>query len=66
MVRDFQDAILAAQAEVTESIRDIAREILADQAQRQARMMWLQMPDEMKEKFKAERPEEYAAFMKGK
>lgn len=66
MVRDFQDAILAAQAEVTAAIRDVAREILADQAQRQARMMWLQMPDEMKEKFKQERPEEYAAFVKGK
>jgi len=66
MVRDFQDAILAAQAEVTAEIRDIAREILADQAQRQARMMWLQMPDEMKEKFKQERPAEYAAFVKGK
>lgn len=66
MVRDFQDAILVAQAEVTETVRAITREILADTAQRQARMMWLQMPDELKEKFKQERPEEYAAFIKGK
>lgn len=66
VAEDYQDAILEAQAEVMDVVREVVREFVLPAVQKQARQMWANMPDDMKERFKQERPDEYAAFMKEK
>jgi len=60
---DLRDAILEAQAEVSELVREVVAEIVMPQIKRQARAMWSQIPDEIKEQFKAEKPELYAEMV---
>lgn len=62
---EFQDAILDAQAEIMEALREVGRELLLPTIEKNAKAVWAQMSPEMKEQFKQERPEEYAALMKG-
>ena len=66
ITNDYQDAILEAQAEAMDMVREVVREFVMPAVQKQARQMWATMPDEMKERFKMERPKEYAMFMKEK
>jgi len=65
MIEEFQDAILEAQADVMEALREVSREIVLPMIEQEAKMKWAQMSDEEKERFKAERPDDYAAFMEG-
>lgn len=65
MINDIKDAVLEAQADLTEIVRDTMRDMILPMVEKQARQMWATMPDEMKERFKQERPQEYAALMKG-
>lgn len=65
MVKDLQDAILDAQAEIMDVLREVGREIALPMIEGKAKAVWAQMSPEMKEQFKQERPEEYAALMKG-
>ncbi len=65
IANDYKDAVLEAQAELMEVMREVIGEFVLPAVQKQAKAMWMQMPDEMKEKFKAERPDEYKAFMEG-
>lgn len=64
-ITDMRDAILEAQAESMELVREVMQEIAIPQIKLEGRKLWANMPDEMKERFKAERPNEYAEFMKG-
>lgn len=63
-ITDTRDAILEAQAEMMELVREVMQEIATPQIKMEGRKLWATMPDEMKEQFKAERPDEYAEFMK--
>ena len=65
MIEEFQDAILEAQADVMEALREVSRDIVLPMIEQEAKMKWAQMSDEEKERFKAERPDDYAAFMEG-
>jgi len=65
MIEEFQDAILEAQADVMEALREVSREIVLPMIEQEAKMKWAQMSDEERERFKAERPDDYAAFMEG-
>ncbi len=64
-ITDVKEAILEAQAEMMELVRDVMMEAVLPKVKLEARKMWQSMPDEMKERFKAERPTEYADLMKG-
>lgn len=64
-ITDMRDAILEAQAESMELVREVMQEIATPQIKLESRKLWATMPDEMKERFKAERPDEYQQFMKG-
>lgn len=65
VVDDFQDAVLDAQAEVMDVLRDVGRELFMAMAEKKAKAVWAQMSADDKERFKTERPQEYAEFMKG-
>ena len=60
---DIRDVTLEAQAEVQGIIREVVQELMRPQMMAQVKQMWLNAPDEMKELFKRERPQEYADLM---
>lgn len=60
---DIRDVILEAQAEIEAAMREVMRELVEPQMMARVRRMWLTAPDELKEMFRRERPEEYAALM---
>ena len=60
---DLNDLMLEATAEVQEIIREIMEELAEPHMKEQAAAMWARMPDEMKELYAQERPEEYRAIM---
>lgn len=60
---DIRDVTLEAQAEVQGIIREVVQELMRPQMMAQVKQMWLNAPDEMKELFKRERPQEYAELM---
>jgi hypothetical protein len=61
---DLGDIVLEAQADVQEILREFFAELAEPAMMRQLKMMWFTIPDEMKEQFKKDRPEEFAALMK--
>lgn len=63
MDMDMRDVTLEAQAEVQGIIREVVQELMRPQMMAQVKQMWLNAPDEMKEMFKRERPQEYAELM---
>lgn len=64
-ITDLKEAILEAQAEMMELVREVMIEAIVPQVNMQGRKLWATMPDKMREQFKAERPNEYAELMKG-
>jgi len=60
---DMRDLMLEATAEVQEIVRELMQDLTMPMIKAQVKQMWMTAPDEMKEQFKAERPEEYAALM---
>ncbi len=60
---DFRDVMLEAQAEVQETMREVARELVSPKLLAQARQAWLSAPNDVKEAFKREKPREYAEMM---
>lgn len=62
---DMRDAILDAQADLMDAFREVMRELVVPDIESKARALWAQLPEDMKEQFKQQRPEEYAALMKG-
>jgi len=55
--------MLQATAEVQSLFMDFKKEMAMPQMKSQFALMWAQLPADMKEKFAAEKPEEYAALM---
>lgn len=60
---DMRDVVLEAQADLQEALRETMAELARPRMMAEVRRMWMTAPDEMKELFKRERPEEYAALM---
>jgi len=60
---DVKDLMLEAQAEIQTALREVIAELAKPRMMAQVRQMWMTAPDELKEQFKRERPEEYAALM---
>lgn len=60
---DYRDVMLAAAADVQEMMREFEMEMSLPQMMAEMGKMWATLPDEMREKFAKERPQEYAAFM---
>lgn len=60
---DLNDIMLEAIAEVQEIVRELLTELAAPRAQGQVAQSWATAPEEMKDQFASERPEDYAALM---
>lgn len=60
---DIKDVVLEAQAEIEAAMREVMRELVEPQMMARVRRMWFTAPDELKDMFRRERPEEYAALM---
>jgi hypothetical protein len=60
---DIRDIMLEAAAEVEEIMREALGEIELPQQKEQMRMMWASVPEDMKEKFKRDKPTEYKELM---
>ena len=61
---DFRDVMLEAIADVREIFREVMIEATAPMVDMELRQMWAQMPQELKDRLAAERPEEYEMLMK--
>ena len=61
---DFRDVMLEAIADVREIFREVMIEATAPMVEMELRQMWAQMPQELKDRLAAERPEEYEMLMK--
>lgn len=63
MTIDLRDLMLAAAADVQGVFMDFERKQVKGELKTQALQMWSQLPDELKEQFKREKPDEYQALM---
>ena len=61
---DLRDVMLEAIADVREIFREVMIEATAPMVEMELRQMWAQMPQELKDRLAAERPEEYEMLMK--
>lgn len=61
---DFRDMMLECTAEVKEIFRETMIELTEPIIEMELKMMWAQMPAELKDRLAQERPEEYAMLMK--
>jgi len=61
---DFRDMMLECTAEVKEIFRETMIELTEPMIEMELKMMWAQMPAELKDRLAQERPEEYAMLMK--
>jgi hypothetical protein len=60
---DIRDLMLEAEAEVQAIMREVVQDLVRPQMMAQIKQMWMTAPDEIKESFKRERPQEYAELM---
>lgn len=60
---DMRDILLEATAEVQEIFREVLEELAEPMEAEKVRLMWAQLPDEAKEQFMRENPEEYRMLM---
>lgn len=60
---DYRDVMIGAAADVQAVMHEFQQEIALPQVVSEMAKVWSQMPDEMREKFAKDRPQEYAAFM---
>lgn len=60
---DLRDLMLEAQAEVQDVMREVMQGLAEPIMMEQIVMQWHSLPDEMKERFKMDRPQEYAQLM---
>lgn len=61
---DLRDVMLEAIADVREIFREVMIEATAPMVEMELRQAWAQMPQELKDRLAAERPEEYEMLMK--
>lgn len=65
-IDDMKDVILEVQAEMMEIVREVMQDAIAPQIKQAALGKWASMSADEKERFKTERPQDYAAlFSKG-
>lgn len=60
---DVRDVMLEAQAEAQEIMREVVKDLMRPQIIAQVKMMWMNAPEDVKELFRRERPQEYAELM---
>lgn len=60
---DMKDLLLEVMAEIAEIFREVIQELAGPQMESQLQQAWATAPEEMKEQFKRERPQEYSALM---
>ncbi|MCA9916255.1 MAG: hypothetical protein KC496_23020 [Anaerolineae bacterium] len=65
MTTDLNDLMLEAAAEVENVMIEFEMEMQKPQMLKQFAKLWAELPDEGKEQFKRERPEEYRALIAG-
>lgn len=60
---DLNDVMLEAVSEVQEIVRELMEELTEPHIKAKIREAWMSSPDEVKDQFSRERPEEYRALM---
>jgi hypothetical protein len=60
---DIRDLMLEATADAQEIVRELLQELAMPQMRAQVKQMWMRVPEEMRDRFVKERPQEYAALM---
>jgi hypothetical protein len=60
---DIRDLMLEVEADVQVIMREVVQDFVKPQMMAQIKKMWITAPDEVKESFKRERPQEYAELM---
>lgn len=60
---DLNDIMLEATSEIQEIIRELMQELAEPHMKAKIREAWMSAPEEMKDQFARERPEEYRALM---
>jgi hypothetical protein len=60
---DLRDIMLEATAEVQEIIRELLEELIEPHDKETIRETWMSAPEELRDQFANERPEEYRALM---
>lgn len=60
---DLRDLLLEVEAELTEAIGDVVKELQLPQMKTALRVRWMTMPDELKEQIKEDEPELYKQIM---
>jgi len=60
---DLRDIMLEATAEIQEIVRDVLNELAEPHVLAEIQRQWATLPDDQKEKFMNENPDEYRALM---
>lgn len=60
---DLRDMMLEVTARVQELMMEFEKQLTLPKMKSQFAQLWVKLPDEAKEKFKAEKPDEYRALM---
>jgi ppGpp synthetase/RelA/SpoT-type nucleotidyltranferase len=60
---ELRDIMLEAVAEVQEIVREVMEELAEPQVRTEVQKMWMQMPQDMKDQYAADNPEEHKALM---
>lgn len=60
---ELKDILLEATADVQEIVREVLEELAEPQTRLEVRKMWMQMPQEMRDQYAADNPEEHRALM---
>jgi ppGpp synthetase/RelA/SpoT-type nucleotidyltranferase len=61
---DLRDMMLKAAADVQKAVMQFEMDVQKPAVRTDMAKLWMNLPDDMKEKFKAEQPEAYAALIK--
>jgi hypothetical protein len=60
---DLRDIMLEATAEIQEIVREVLEELAEPQMLAEIQKQWTSLPDDQKEQFMRENPDEYRALM---
>lgn len=63
MTTDLKDMMLEATAGVQSLMREFEKRLTMPKVKSQFSQLWMSLPDDAKEKFKTEKPQEYRALM---
>lgn len=65
MIDAIKEAILEAQAEIMEVYTEIQKEAAEGQIMRDASRIWRAVPEQIKEQFKQQQPDQYRELLRG-